>query len=89
MSVSGKRTERAGSYRNYPMTFNSDTQGYLLRTRSRKRFRSPGIDSKESIPPTYVAWRAGTSKRVVAPARRAGNRFLGLLKGLQIRAQVC
>ncbi len=22
--------------------------------------RSPGIDSKESIPPAYVAWRAGT-----------------------------
>ncbi len=25
-----------------------------------KRFRSPGIDSKESIPPDYVAQRAGT-----------------------------
>jgi hypothetical protein len=23
--------------------------------------RSPGIDSKESIPPAYVAWRAGTT----------------------------
>ncbi len=23
--------------------------------------RSPRIDSKESIPPTYVAWRAGTT----------------------------
>jgi hypothetical protein len=22
--------------------------------------RSPGIDSKESIPPAYAAWRAGT-----------------------------
>ncbi len=22
---------------------------------------SPGIDSKESIPPAYVAWRAGTT----------------------------
>ncbi len=40
-----------------------------------------------SIPPAYVAWRAGTTNRVVAPSRQAGNRFLGSLKGLQIRAQ--
>jgi hypothetical protein len=26
-----------------------------------KLLRSPGIDSKESIPPGYVAWRAGTT----------------------------
>jgi hypothetical protein len=25
-----------------------------------KRLWSPGIDSKELIPPAYVAWRAGT-----------------------------
>jgi hypothetical protein len=25
-----------------------------------KLLRGPGIDSKESIPPAYVAWRAGT-----------------------------
>ena len=34
-----------------------------------------------------VAWRAGTTNRanqVVVPARRAGNQFLGSLKGLQI-----
>ncbi len=31
--------------------------------------------------------RAGTSNRVVVPARQAGNRFLGSLKGLQIQAQ--
>jgi hypothetical protein len=35
----------------------------------------------------YVAWQAGTTNRVVVPARQAGNRFLGSLKGLQIRAQ--
>jgi len=29
---------------------------------------SPGIDSKESIPPAYVAWQAGTSNRVVVPS---------------------
>ncbi len=26
-----------------------------------KHVRSPGIDSKESIPPAYVAWRAGAT----------------------------
>jgi hypothetical protein len=35
----------------------------------------------------YLAWRAGTTERVVVPVRRAGNRFLGTLKGLQMRAQ--
>jgi hypothetical protein len=47
---------------------------------------SPGVDSKEWIPPAYVAWRTGLSNRVVVPARQAGNRFLGFLKGLKIRA---
>ena len=40
----------------------------------------------ESIPRAPVAWRATASNRVVVPARQAGNRFLGSLKGLQIRA---
>ncbi len=40
------------------------------------------------MPPAYVAWRAGTSNRVVGPARQAGNWFLGSLTGLQIRAQL-
>ncbi len=48
-------------------------------------YRRSGIDSKESIP---TAWRASTSKRVVVPARQAGNRLLGSLKGLQIRARM-
>ncbi len=30
----------------------------FIRGRICKRLRSPGIDSKESIPPAYVAWRA-------------------------------
>ncbi len=51
-----------------------------------KRLISIGIDSKVSIPPAYIAWWAGTSNRVAVPARQAGNRFLGSLKGLQIRA---
>jgi hypothetical protein len=46
----------------------------------RNRFR--GVDSASlcSVP-------AGTTYRVVVPARQAGNRFLGSLTGLQIRAQ--
>ncbi len=40
------------------------------------------------MPLAYVAWRAGTIYRVVVPVRQAENRFLGSLKGLQIRAQV-
>ncbi len=43
--------------------------------------------AQESIPPAYVVWQAETTKRVLEPARQAGNRFLGSLKGLQIRAQ--
>jgi hypothetical protein len=50
------------------------------RARICKCLRIPGIDSQESILPAYVAWRAGTSNRVVVPARQAGNRFLGSLK---------
>jgi hypothetical protein len=43
----------------------------MPRTRICKRVRSPGIDSKESIPPAYVTWRAGTTNRVIAPARQS------------------
>ncbi len=57
------------------------------RARICKCLWSPGIDSEEAIPPLYLARRAGTSNRVVVPARQAENRFLGSLKGLQIRAQ--
>ncbi len=32
-----------------------------IRTRIFKLYRSPRIDSKESIPPAHVAWRAGTT----------------------------
>ncbi len=52
-----------------------------------KRLRRLGIDSEDSIPSAYVAWRASTTNRVVVPACQAGNRLLGSLKGLQIRAQ--
>jgi hypothetical protein len=61
--------------------------GTAFRARICKRLRSPGIDFKKSIPPAYVAWRAGTSKRVVVPARQARTSTPGLLKkGLKIRA---
>jgi hypothetical protein len=51
-----------------------------------KRLRRPGIDSEDSIPPAYLAWRASTTgNRVVVPASQAGNRCLGSLKSLQIR----
>ncbi len=60
---------------------------FFIRARICKRLRSLGIDSEESISPAYVAWWSGTTNRVVVPARQAGNRFLGFLKGLQIRAQ--
>jgi hypothetical protein len=56
------------------------------RARICKRLWSPGINSENSIPPAYVAWRAGTTCRIVVPTRQAGNRFLGSLKGLQIKA---
>jgi hypothetical protein len=64
--------------------------GTQLKTRGRiwKRLRSPRINSKESIPPAYVALRSGMSNRVVVPARQGGNRFLGSLKRLQIRARL-
>ncbi len=57
------------------------------RARIYKQLRSPGIDYKESIPPTHIAWRAGTSNRFVVPARQAGNWFLASLKSLQILDQ--
>ncbi len=41
---------------------------------------SPGIDSKESILSGHVAWRVGTSNRVVEPACQTWNRFLGSFK---------
>jgi hypothetical protein len=48
------------------------------------RNRSRGIDSASL---QYVTWRAGTTNRVVVTGRQDGNRFLGSLKGLQIRSR--
>ncbi len=38
----------------------SEDAGSEPKARIFKRLWSPGIDSKELIPPAYVAWRAGT-----------------------------
>ncbi len=46
-----------------------------------KHLRGPGVDSEESILPTYVAWRAGTTNRVGVPAHQAWESIPGLLKG--------
>jgi hypothetical protein len=40
--------------------FTADWKGLFAWARIFKRLWSPGIDSKASIPPVYVAWRAGT-----------------------------
>ncbi len=66
---------------------NKKCEGERARARICKRLWSPGINFEESIPPAYVAWRAGTKNGVVVSVRQAGNRFLGSINGLQIRAQ--
>ncbi len=49
-------------------------------TRNRARIRSPEIDSKESIPPTYVAfYRTGTPGFNRLAESILWNRFLGSL----------
>ena len=63
------------------------------RARVCKRLRSPGIDSEESIPPAYVAWRPDTTNRVIVPGRQAtkaggvdsSESIPGLLTRLKIR----
>ncbi len=63
------------------------------RVRICKRLWKPGICSKESIPPAYVAWRAGTITQFVEPPRQATGidcleSIPGLLKCLQIQAKL-
>ncbi len=44
-------------------------------------YTEPGIDSKKSIPPAYVAWRASMTNRVRRQADSIPwNRFLGFFK---------
>ncbi len=58
------------------------TEHIVYKARICKRLWSPGIDSA-----SLCSLTGRYDKYVVAPARQAGNRFLGSLKGLQIRAQ--
>ncbi len=74
-------------FKNSSTGFHSSIRHSGIRARICKSLRSPEIDSEESIPPAYVARPAGTTNSVVVRARQAGNRFLGSLKGIQIRAQ--
>jgi hypothetical protein len=55
-------------------------QSVVSRARIFERLRSQEIDSEESIPPTYVAWRAGTTNRIGVPARQAWESIPGQLK---------
>jgi hypothetical protein len=52
------------------------------RARICKCIWSPGTDSEESISPASVVWRAGTTNRVVVPARQARESIPGLLQRL-------
>jgi hypothetical protein len=47
------------------------TSSSKYRAGIRKRLRGQGIDSKESVPPSFVVGRAGTTNRVVVLARHA------------------
>ncbi len=53
-----------------------------------KFLKSPGIDSKDLIPPAYVAWRSGTLTLFEAQDSIPWNRFLGSLNVLQMGAQI-
>jgi hypothetical protein len=49
----------------------------MTRARIRKRLRSPGIDSKESIrfASLCIAWRAGTTNRVIVIVKSQARRI--------------
>ncbi len=80
------QTDKVNQIHHYVRFDSTRHGGTRARIRICKRLMSPGIDSKESIPPASVAWQAGTLNRVFGPDRQAGIRFLGSLNGLQIRA---
>jgi hypothetical protein len=58
-SASGFQLPLTLNLQQKPMTAGAAVGG--TRARICKRLWSPGIDSKESIPPAYVAWRASTT----------------------------
>jgi hypothetical protein len=63
------------------LNISEEMKGIVIRARIFKRLWSPGIDTKASIPPAYVAWRAGT----ITPIP---TRCLGPIDFLKIPAQV-
>ncbi len=75
-----------------------ETQSLISESWARiwKRFRSPGIDSKESVPRAYVAWRADMTNGVFIPVRQATlagridslELIPGLIQRLKIRALI-
>jgi hypothetical protein len=54
-----------------------------VRVRICKRVRSPGIDSKESIPPAFVAWRGRYDKWMV------NTHLFLILRQYQALAKLC
>jgi hypothetical protein len=73
-----------------PFIFQTKYLQYVLLPRDRiyKRVISLGVDSEESIPSAYVAWRAVTTNRVSDRPARLGIDYLCFLKDLQIRTLV-
>ncbi len=61
MVVSFPHTTRQPQHPTHPFVFHSLSSLCMARARIFKLLRGPGIDSKESIPPAYIAWRAGTT----------------------------
>ncbi len=59
-STNNSRQPRQPTTRSQLQPTNSDSQKSTFRDGIFKLLRSPGIDSKESIPPAVVACRAGT-----------------------------
>jgi hypothetical protein len=68
-----------------------------FRKRDRARLCTPEMNSMESIPPAYVAWRAGSTNKVIVPP--AGlhrlaesiplNRFPGSLNVYKFILSIC
>jgi len=54
---------------------------YVARARICKRLWRPGIDSKESMPLAYFAWRPGTTYRVCCTGPLGLESISGLHKG--------
>ncbi len=62
----------------------------ITRARICKRLRSPEIDSDESIPPAYVAWRADMTNKLTYTGPPGWESIPGLLKrftntGLEVK----